>query len=96
MDCFIRGLFSGILIFSQEILISAKHVTNVRDREKMINEAVLLCKEVAGKLCLEVLVSHLVGVHAYVAVVEICLVKKVFFKLKPKSTVPLRYTKIET
>jgi len=43
----------------------------------MIGEAVLLCKEVAGKLCLEILVSHLVAVHAYVAVVEICLVRDI-------------------
>ena len=36
-------------------------------------QAVQLCKKVAGKLNLDILVSHLVDVHAYVGVVEIAL-----------------------
>lgn len=58
---------------AQEILIAAKRQSVSREREKMISDAVALCKDVAAKLNLDVLVGHLVAVHAYVAVVEICL-----------------------
>ena len=58
---------------AQEIIIAAKRQNNPREKDKMIRDAVALCKDVAAKLNLDVLVSHLVAVHAYVGVVEICL-----------------------
>jgi nuclear pore complex protein Nup155 len=58
---------------AQEILIKARQEQNAREKEKMISEAVNMCQEVASKLNLEVLTSHLVAVHSYVGVLEICL-----------------------
>ena len=39
---------------AQEILIKARNQTNPREKEKMINEAINICKDVAAKLNLEV------------------------------------------
>ena len=58
---------------AHEMIISAKQEANLATKQKMISDAVALCKKVAGRLNLEILVSHLVAVHAYVGVVEICL-----------------------
>ena len=51
-------------------------------------QAVQLCKKVAGKLNLDILVSHLVDVHAYVGVVEIALASAQ--KRDPQVTIRLR------
>ncbi len=58
---------------AQEILIKARNQNNPREKEKMIQEAISICKDVAAKLNLEVLTSHLVAVHAYIGVLEVCL-----------------------
>ena len=43
---------------AQEILIGARRQNNPREREKMIRDAISLCKDVAAKLNLDVLVSQ--------------------------------------
>lgn len=58
---------------AQEILIKARNVVNAREKEQMIKDAINICKDVAAKLNLEVLTSHLVAVHAYIGVLEVCL-----------------------
>ena len=58
---------------AHEILISAKSQTNARERERMLGEAVNMCKDIAGRLNLDVLASHLAAVHCYTGVVEVCL-----------------------
>ena len=55
------------------MIIGAKTEPNAAERAKTVAQAVQLCKKVAGKLNLDILVSHLVDVHAYVGVVEIAL-----------------------
>jgi hypothetical protein len=42
---------------AQEILIAAKRQNNQREKEKMIRDAIALCKDVAAKLNLDVLVN---------------------------------------
>lgn len=68
---------------AQEILIKARNQGNPREKEKMIKEAVDICKDVASKLNLEVLTSHLVTVHAYIGVLEVCL--SAAFKRDPQG-----------
>ena len=58
---------------AHEMIIGAKTEPNLAERAKTVTQAVQLCKKVAGKLNLDILVSHLVDVHAYVGVVEIAL-----------------------
>ena len=58
---------------AQEILIKARNQTNQREKDQMIQEAITICKEVAAKLNLDVLTSHLVAVHAYIGVLEVVL-----------------------
>ena len=58
---------------AQEMLIKARNQTNPNEKAKMIKEAISICKDVAAKLNLEVLTSHLVAVHSYIGVLEICL-----------------------
>lgn len=58
---------------AHEMIIGAKTEPNLTERAKTVAQAVQLCKKVAGKLNLDILVSHLVDVHAYVGVVEIAL-----------------------
>ena len=58
---------------AHEILIAAKSQGNAREREKMLGEAVNMCKDIAGRLNLDVLASHLAAVHCYTGVVEVCL-----------------------
>lgn len=58
---------------AQEILIKARNQMNPRQKETMIQEAISISKDVAIKLNLEVLTTHLVAVHAYIGVVEVCL-----------------------
>ena len=55
------------------MIIGAKLEGNVKEREKIIKDAISLCKDVAAKLNLDILVSHLVAVHSYIGVLEICL-----------------------
>ncbi len=58
---------------AQEILIKARQEANPKEKEKMVGEAINMCKEVAAKINLEVLSSHLVAVHSYIGVLEIAL-----------------------
>ena len=58
---------------AQEMLIKARNQTNLQEKDKMIKEAISICKDVAAKLNLEVLTSHLVAVHSYIGVLEVCL-----------------------
>ena len=58
---------------AHEMIIGAKLEGNAKEREKIIKDAISLCKDVAAKLNLDILVSHLVAVHAYIGVLEICL-----------------------
>ena len=58
---------------AQEILIKARNQTNPREKEKMIQEAIIICKDVASKLNLDILTSHLVAVHAYIGVLDVVL-----------------------
>ena len=58
---------------AHEMIINAKLEPNVKERQKIINDAIALCKDVAAKINLNILVSHLVAVHAYIGVLEICL-----------------------
>ena len=58
---------------AHEMIIGAKLEGNAKEREKIIRDAISLCKDVAAKLNLDILVSHLVAVHAYIGVLEICL-----------------------
>ena len=55
------------------MIIGAKLEPNMKEREKIIKDAISLCKDVAAKLNLEILVSHLIAVHSYIGVLEICL-----------------------
>ena len=55
------------------MIIGAKLEGNVKERQKIINEAISLCKDVAAKLNLDILVTHLAAVHSYTGVLEICL-----------------------
>jgi len=55
------------------MIIGAKLEGNVKEREKVIKDAISLCKDVAAKLNLDILVSHLVAVHSYIGALEICL-----------------------
>ena len=55
------------------MLIKARNQTNPNEKAKMIKDAISICKDVAAKLNLEVLTSHLVAVHSYIGVLEICL-----------------------
>ena len=58
---------------AHEMIIGAKTEVNLAERQKIVSQAIGLCKKVAGKLNLDILVSHLVAVHAYIGVVDICL-----------------------
>ena len=58
---------------AHEIMIQAKTQPNMRERQKMLDEAVQMCKGIAGRINLEVLTSHLTSVHCYTGAVEICL-----------------------
>ena len=55
------------------MIIGAKLESNIKEREKVIKDAISLCKDVAAKLNLDILVSHLVAVHSYIGALEICL-----------------------
>ena len=71
--CDVYSIFPSCSSKAQEILIKSRNQTNLREKEKSIQEAITICKEVAAKLNLEVLTSHLVAVHAYIGVLEIAL-----------------------
>jgi len=58
---------------AHEMIIGARMESNLTERQKTVAQAVQLCKKVAAKLNLDILVSHLVAVDAYIGVVEICL-----------------------
>ncbi|XP_040579145.2 nuclear pore complex protein Nup155 isoform X2 [Lepeophtheirus salmonis] len=58
---------------AHEILIAAKAQTNLIQREKMLKESLSLCKDIAAKLNLEVIVSHFTAVHYFQGAVEVCL-----------------------
>lgn len=58
---------------AHEMIIGAKLEGNIKEREKVIKDAISLCKDVAAKLNLDILVSHLVAVHSYIGALEICL-----------------------
>eukprot|EP00096_Caligus_rogercresseyi_P005390 TRINITY_DN2077_c0_g1_i1.p1 TRINITY_DN2077_c0_g1~~TRINITY_DN2077_c0_g1_i1.p1 ORF type:complete len:1265 (-),score=396.32 TRINITY_DN2077_c0_g1_i1:325-4119(-) len=58
---------------AHEILIAAKAQSNPLTREKMLKESLSLCKDIAAKLNLEVIVSHFTAVHYFQGAVEVCL-----------------------
>lgn len=58
---------------AHEMLIKAKGQASPRERERLLREAVQMCKGIASRINLEVLTSHLASVHCYPGVVEICL-----------------------
>jgi len=58
---------------AHELLLAAAQSNKPSERNRMIQESVDIAKGIAGSIRLDVLVSHLTAVHAYKAVVEICL-----------------------
>ena len=56
-----------------ELLLAAAQQGKAGERERMVAEAVTLALGIAGRLQLEVLVSHLAACQAYTRVVELCL-----------------------
>lgn len=59
---------------AHEILIAARSQNNPREKDRMLTDAVNMCKHIASsRLNLDVLTSHLMAVHCYKGVVEISL-----------------------
>jgi len=58
---------------AHELLLAAAQTKLPGERDWMVQQAVEIAKQIAGSLRLDILVSHLTAVHAYTAVVEICL-----------------------
>lgn len=58
---------------AHEMLITAKSKSNPHERERLLREAVNMCKDIASRVNLDVLTSHLAAVHCYWGVVEVCL-----------------------
>ncbi len=59
---------------AHELLACARQrQTDDTERQRMLTEAVRMCKEVAARINLDVLVSHLAAVHCYEGAVEVAL-----------------------